>query len=188
MPSGSFFDFIILPILILLARIIDVSMDTIRVIMIAKGLRKLAPLIGFFQSLIWIVTITRIMVNLENWITYFGYAAGFAAGTYVGMVIEGKLALGYEFIRIITRMDATRLVQALREAGYPVTSVKAMGREGEVGILYLIFRRKNLKRIVDIIKRFNANAFYTIEDIRFVSRPHYLPATQTMSGQIDQVG
>jgi len=186
MLTGSLFDFVILPLLILMARIIDVSMDTIRVIMIAKGLRKLAPLIGFFQSLIWIITITRVMVNLENWVTYIGYAAGFAIGTYVGIVIEEKLALGYELIRIITRMDATNLIHALRDAGYPVTSVRAMGREGEVGLLYLIFRRKNLKKIVEIIKQFNKNAFYTIEDIRFISRPHYLPATQTMAGQIDQ--
>ena len=75
------FDYFVVPLLILIARVMDVSLDTIRVIMIAKGYRRLAPFIGFFQVLIWIITISRIMANLENWTTYIGYAGGFALGT-----------------------------------------------------------------------------------------------------------
>lgn len=165
----SWFDFVILPVLIMMARVVDVSLDTIRVIMVAKGYRNLAPFVGFFQSLIWLITITRIMANLENWFTYIGYASGFALGTYVGMVLESKLALGYELVRVITKKGADDLIHGLREQGYALTSVPGMGREGEVGVLYIIIRRKLLRQVVDIIHRFNPKAFYTIEDMRFVS-------------------
>ena len=165
----TWFDYVVLPILIMLARVVDVSLDTIRVIMVAKGYRNQAPFIGFFQSLIWLITITRIMANLDNWFTYIGYAAGFGLGTYVGMRLEGKLALGYELVRVITKVGADDLIRMLREKGYPVTSVTGRGREGEVGVLFIILKRKVLKDVISIIKKFNPNAFYTIEDMRFVS-------------------
>ena len=173
--NSIYFDYIILPLLIFMARIVDVSLDTIRVIMISKGYRKFAPYIGFFQVLIWIITITRIMKNLDNWFTYLGYAAGFGLGTYVGMRIEEKMALGHELLRIITRTAADELIQALHERGYTVTTVIGEGRDGKVGILFLILRRKVIKEVVELVKQYNPNAFYTIEDMRFVRDPEYLP-------------
>lgn len=165
----TWFDFVILPLLIMMARIVDVSLDTIRVIMVAKGYRNLAPFVGFFQSLIWLITITRIMANLDNWFTYIGYATGFGLGTYVGMILEGKLALGYELVRVITKRDAHDLIGGLREKGYLVTTVPGMGRDGEVGVLYIIIKRRVLREVVGVIQEYNPNAFYTIEDMRFVS-------------------
>ena len=178
--EAFWFDYLILPILILLARVVDVSMDTIRVIMVAKGYRRYAPVIGFFQALVWVVTISRVMVNLENWTAYAAYAGGFAAGTYVGMRIEERLALGYELIRVVTRADATELVAHLRDRGFPVTSVTGEGRDGEVGILFVVLRRQTVAEVVDIIKKFNPRAFYTIEDMRFVSNGGYLPRSRKL--------
>jgi uncharacterized protein YebE (UPF0316 family) len=165
----TWFDFVVLPILIMMARVVDVSLDTIRVIMVAKGYRNLAPFVGFFQAFIWLITITRIMANLENWFTYIGYAGGFGLGTYIGMILEGKLALGYELVRVITKRDAVDLIHGLREKGFPVTTVTGIGKEGEVGVLYIIIRRKVLRDVIGIIQQYNPNAFYTIEDMRFVS-------------------
>lgn len=170
-------DYILVPLLILLARVIDVSLDTIRVIMVAKGYRKLAPLVGFFQVLIWIITISRIMANLGIWTTYLGYAGGFAIGTYVGMKIEERLALGYELIRIITRADASMLMTELIQKGFHITFVEGSGKDGKVGILFIVQKRKVIKEIIEMIKEFNPNAFYSIEDVRFVSGPEYLPPT-----------
>ena len=175
MMNPIYFNYIILPLFIFMARIIDVSLDTIRVIMISKGYRRLAPYIGFFQVLIWIFTITRIMENLDNWFTYLGYAAGFGLGTYVGMRIEEKMALGHELLRIITHAAADELIQALHKSGYPVTTVIGEGKDGKVGILFLILRRKVIKEVVALVKQYNPNAFYTIEDMRFVCDPEYLP-------------
>jgi uncharacterized protein YebE (UPF0316 family) len=171
------FDYIVVPLLILFARVIDVSLDTIRVIMVAKGYRKLAPLVGFFQVLIWIITISRIMANLGIWTTYIGYAGGFAIGTYVGMKIEEKLALGYELIRIITRADASKLIKELIAKGYQITFVEGTGKDGRVGILFIVQKRKVIKEIIELIKQFNPNAFYSIEDVRSVSGPGYIPQT-----------
>lgn len=171
------FEYIIVPLLILMARVIDVSLDTIRVIMVAKGYRKRAPFVGFFQVLIWIITISRIMANLGIWTTYIGYAGGFAIGTYVGMKIEERLALGYELIRIITRADASKLIRELIDKGYRITFVDGTGRDGKVGILFIVQKRKVIKEIIELIKQHNPNAFYSIEDVRSVSGPGYLPPT-----------
>lgn len=179
--EGFWFDYIILPILILLARVTDVSMDTIRVIMVSKGYRNYAPVIGFFQSLVWVITISRVVVHLENWTAYVGYAGGFALGTYVGMRIEEKLALGYELIRVITRTDASELIKNLRDEGYPVTSAQGEGRDGHVGILYIILKRKALKQVVQIIHSYNPKAFYTVEDMRFVHTSSYLPRSRKIT-------
>jgi uncharacterized protein YebE (UPF0316 family) len=168
------FDFIILPLLIFTARIFDVSLDTIRVIMVSKGYRKLAPYIGFFQVLIWIITITRIMENLDNWITYVAYAAGFAMGTYVGMWLEERLAIGNELLRVITRKPADELIKVLRDEGFVVTVADGMGRDGEVGILFLVVKRKALKNAVALVKKYNPQAYYTIEDMRFVRNPEFI--------------
>jgi uncharacterized protein YebE (UPF0316 family) len=181
MQASPIFDYGILPLLILMARVVDVSMDTIRVILMAKGFRKYAPVIGFFQSLVWVITISRVMLHLENWTAYIGYASGFALGTLVGMLIEEKLALGYELIRVITRSDAGALIDNLREKGFPVTWVTGQGRQGEVGILYVILKRKTVDEVVRIIRTFNPNAFYTIEDMRFVSNGGYMPRSRKLT-------
>ena len=176
--DSIYFDYIVLPLLIFMARICDVSLDTIRVIMVSKGYRRYAPYIGFVQVLIWIVTITRIMENLDNWLTYVAYAAGFGMGTYIGMRIEEKIAMGYELLRIITRSEVDELVYVLRQKGYAVTSVVGEGKDGEVGIVFMILKRKVTREVIKIVNEYNPKAYYTIEDIRFVADPEYLPPSK----------
>jgi len=166
----SWFDIVILPLLIFFARILDVSIGTVRIILVAKGYKKLAPLAGFFEVLIWIIAITRIVENLDNWICYFAYAGGFAAGNYFGMIIEESLALGYEMVRVITKREAGDLIQELRDRGYGTTSVDARGNNGDVAVIYVIVSRKKLRQVIDLISKFNPRALYTIEDIRYVSK------------------
>lgn len=171
----SFFDsntfiYILLPLLIFLARIVDVSLGTVRIIFVSKGFRSLVPIIAFIEILIWIVAITRIMKHLDNWVCYVAYAGGFAVGNYVGMIIEEKLALGHEMVRIITKKPAMELIQALKNEGYGITSVEARGVEGPVAVIYVIVNRKKMKTVVSIIQEYNPQALYTIEDIRFVNK------------------
>lgn len=165
------FNYILLPLFIFCLRICDVTLDTLRIIFVSKGYKFIAPIIGFFEILIWIVAISRIFQNLDNWVCYVAYAAGFATGNYVGLLVDEKLAIGHEIIRVITKIDAQKLIDNLRMAGYGVTSVKATGMDGEVGVLYIIINRKNLDKVVSIIKEFNPNAFFTIENLHFVNRP-----------------
>lgn len=168
--DSIWFDYIILPLLIIVARIIDVSLNTLRIIYLSKGFRLLAPVLGFFEVLIWLLAVTQIFANLENWLCYLAYPLGFALGNYLGMKLEERLAIGVELIRIITRMDPYKLIEALRENGFSVTAIDAEGSQGKVGILYSIINRKALGKYVALIQEFNPKAFYTIEDVRFVSK------------------
>jgi uncharacterized protein YebE (UPF0316 family) len=186
--NSPYFDYIILPLLIFLMRICDVSLDTMRIIFMTKGYRKIAPIIGFFEVLIWIMAITRIMANLNNWATYIAYAAGFATGNYFGMLLDEKLAIGHELIRVITKVESGGLADLLRNSGFGVTSVKANGMHGEVGVLYIIVNRKNLKKAVSIIEQHTPNAFYTIENIHFVNRPLDKNITNIKTGRFFPFG
>lgn len=175
--SSGWFNYGILPILIIVARICDVSLNTLRIIYLAKGYKYIVPILGFFEVLIWLLAVTRIFENLDNWLMYVAYPLGFALGNFVGMKLEERLAIGVELIRIITKKDAHDLINALRAKGFSVTAIQAEGSQGEVGVLYSIINRKNLPEYVTMIQEFNPNAFYTIEDVRFVS--HHLIDTRT---------
>lgn len=167
--ESNLFTYGILPILIGLARVVDVSIGTVKIILVSRGNKVVAPILGFFEVLVWLIAVTTIFQNLNNWACYLGYATGFALGNYVGIKLEEKLALGFQLIRIITRKDAAKLTQKLRATGYSVTAIEAEGSSGVVGVLYSVVERKFIPQIVEIIKTHNPNAFYTIEDIRFVS-------------------
>lgn len=136
---------------------------------ISKGLRYLAPLVGFFEILIWLLAIGQIFQNLTNPIYYIAYAGGFATGTFVGIFIENKLSIGTEIVRIITQKEATELVKTFEAEGFIVTHDDVEGREGKVKIIYIIIDRHDAPNVVKIIKKYNPKAFYSIEDVKFVS-------------------
>jgi uncharacterized protein YebE (UPF0316 family) len=162
--------YVLLPLFIFFARIFDVSLGTLRIIFVTKGMRKVAPFVGFFEVLIWLLAISRIMQDLDNWVSYVAYAGGFATGNFVGMYLEERLAIGHEMIRVITRKDATNLIEDLRNKGYGVTSVKAEGIEGEVAVIYIIARRSMIQEVLDEINQFNPRALYTVESIKYVNK------------------
>ena len=163
------FVWVILPLLIFLSRVVDVSMGTLRIIFVSKGLKYLAPIIGFFEVIIWLLAIRIIMQNLNNFMCYIAYGAGFAMGNYVGIFLENRLAVGRAALRVITRMDATELIKTLREKGYGVTNVEAQGSDGNVSVIFMVIRRGDFGTITNLIKKFNPKAFYTLEDVKLVS-------------------
>jgi len=168
--ESDLFGYAILPLLIFFTRILDVSLGTLRIIFVSKGNKRIAPLLGFVEVFIWILAISRIMQNLDNPLNYFAYAAGFATGNYIGMLIEEKLALGVMNIRIITQQNADVLIHQLQEHGFGTTSVNAKGRMENVHIIYTIVQRTNINKVIKLIQEYNPHAFYSIEDIRFVSK------------------
>lgn len=163
------FAFVIVPILIFLARVCDMSLDTIRVIFMSKGIKYLPAIIGFFEVIIWLVAIGQVMNNLTNAVCYIAYGAGFATGTIVGMAIEEKLSLGLTSVRIITKEDPAELIQFLRSHNYGVTSIDGEGGTGKVTMVFTIIRRQDLQHVVGLIKDFNPNAFYSIEEVKSVA-------------------
>ena len=108
----------LIPLLIFLARVVDVAIGTLRIIFVSKGMKYLAPILGFFEVFIWLVAIGQIMQNLTNWVNYVAYSAGFATGNFIGMFIESKLAMGLVSLRIITERDAKPLIEDLRRENF----------------------------------------------------------------------
>jgi uncharacterized protein YebE (UPF0316 family) len=171
--ESATFTYVVLPLLIFIARICDVSIGTIRIVMVAKGQKIIAPILGFFEVLIWLLAISRIFENLDNWVCYLAYGAGFATGNYIGMYIEEKLAMGIIKIQIITRKPADTLIEKLIAAGYGITHQDAKGGTENVSIIYSIIKRTELPKIAEQIKTYNPKAFYSIEDVKFVSHGIY---------------
>jgi len=176
------FDFvgiILVPILIFLARIGDVSIGTIRIIFVSKGYRYLAPLLGFFEVFIWLMAMARIMQNLDRWYYYLAYCAGFATGNFIGIILEEKIAIGFAGVRLVSRIPAGTLIQQLRDAGYGVTFHLAEGSTGTVEIVYITVKRSDLQNVILMINTFNPKAFYTIEDLKAVREGiHRIPSYQ----------
>lgn len=176
LAGSELFRYVILPLLIFSARIVDVSLGTLRIIYLSRGLKSLAAVCAFFEILIWLIAITQIFQHISNFSMYIAWAGGFAAGNYVGIMLENKLAVGFVAVRVITRKDATDLIEHLRKRDYGVTSVAARGVSGNVRLVFTIIRRKNLKEVINIIRQFNPMAFFSIEDVRAVKEGVFPPS------------
>ncbi len=173
--NSDLFSYVILPLFIFLARICDVSIGTLRIIFVSKGVKKIAPILGFFEVLIWIIAISKIMQNLDNYVNYIAYAAGFATGNYVGMILEEKLAMGFQMIRVFAHDKGTELVHTLNCKGFGATSVEAHGAKEKVALVYTIVHRDEMVNVLDIINKYNPKAFFTIEDIKAVNEGIFNP-------------
>lgn len=168
--EGFWYTWVLIPSLIFIARVADVSIGTIRIVFISKGLKLLAPVLGFFEIFIWLLAMTKIFENLDNWFYFIAYSAGFATGNYIGLLIEEKLALGYANLQIITQKSGIDLARKLSEEGFGVTWNDANGSRGKVTVIYCVIKRSNFQRVSEVIKKYNPRAFYTIEDIRFANQ------------------
>ena len=173
--DSQLFSYGLLPILIFLARICDVSIGTMRIIFVSKGKKYIAPLLGFFEVLIWITVVSKVMQNLDNYINYIAYAAGFATGNFVGMIIEERLALGIQMIRVFAYQDGNSLVQSLNGNGFGATSVEAQGARENVQLIYTIVHRNDMEKVIGLINDFNPKAFYSIEDVKATSEGIFPP-------------
>lgn len=171
----DYFNWVLLPLMIFTARLFDVTLATLRNIFISKGFRHIVPWLGFIEVLVWLVAVTQVMKNLNNVACYIAWAGGFSMGTYVGMRIEEKIALGTQVIRIITNQDCEDLLVALRNANHGVTVVPAQGAKGPVKMIFTIMQRKNVSSVVEMIRQHNPTAFFSVEDIRHSNQGVFVP-------------
>jgi uncharacterized protein YebE (UPF0316 family) len=161
LPTGT-----ALPVLVFLAETSVVTLSTVRTIFIARGWKRLAPLLGFFEVTIWLFAIGQVMQHLTRWDCYLAFAGGFALGNYLGVLVEQKLALGTVSVQVPTRKDGSNLVGDLRSAGYGVTSLEAEGVSGPVRVIFTVVPRKDLTAVLDLVKRFDPQAFYSVSDVQ----------------------
>ncbi len=166
----GWFQWVVLPILIILARICDVTLGTMRIVFLSRGRRSIAPILGFMEVLIWLLAISQIMRNLSNPITYLAYATGFASGNYIGLWLEEKLAIGMVAVRVFLKKDSELLVQKLQDAGFGVTRLSGMGTQGAVDIIYTLIQRRSLSQVIDLIHLVNPKTFFAVEEIRSASQ------------------
>ncbi len=166
--DSTLFTWVLLPLLIFLARVVDVTIGTIRIIFLSRGSRYVAPVLGFFEVLIWLLAIRQVMANLSSVFCYIAYAAGFATGNYIGMLLDEKLAMGRLLIRIITQTDSAELRASLNRKRFGVTHTDAEGARGKVSLIYTVIERRHLQKVLRSIDKYNPRAFYTIENVRYV--------------------
>jgi uncharacterized protein YebE (UPF0316 family) len=166
MEAFDWYSLVVLPILVFIARFVDVTLGTLRIIFTSRGRRNLAPLLGFVEVFIWIAMVGQIVRSAHSLNAYLGYAAGFALGTFVGMKIEERLALGTLILRIILAQGGADLAGQLRAAGYGVTIVNGEGASGQVKLLYTVIKRKDLAAATSIIHTVCPKAFISVEEVR----------------------
>jgi len=165
----------LLPLTIMFLRIIDVSIGTIRVILVIRGQRLKAAVLGFFEVTIWLTAITGIISHITDWLNVVFYGLGFALGNVVGIWIENRLAVGQQVVRFISTEEGDKITRNLRRRGYGVTEVVASGREGPVGLGFVISSRKKVPDLVGIISGVDPRAVVTIEDVRYSNIVEYVP-------------
>ncbi len=151
-------------------RIIDVSLATLRLLMVMRGQKALAWIFGFIQASVFIIAISAVLKDIGNWLNIIGYAAGYATGNVVGMLIEEKIAIGYSHIRIISSGRGNEVAEHLRTAGFAVTEVSGYGKDGTVSILNCSVRRRRMNHVSTLVEEIDANAMITAENIRPVHR------------------
>lgn len=161
---------ILVILIIFLLRVSDMSLDTIRVLFVFRGKKSLAWVLGFFQSLLFVIAITTVLANLDNLFNVVAYAAGFATGNVVGMLIENRLAVGHIHMTVFSPFSGPRIVDALRKSGYGVTEVSGRGRNGMVSVLHIAVLRKNVMDVETIVLEMDKDAFITAEDVRPIRR------------------
>ena len=167
------FDWCVVPLLIFLARIIDVSIGTLRVIFVAKGYRLYAPILGFFEVVIWLLAIRQIMNHINNPMCYLGYGLGFAVGNYIGIRLDERLSLGTVLVRVVPKFDTTELSEHLRRAGFGASLVDIEGMSGKLKMIFAIAKRKDLDELMAIVREHNPQAFVTVEDVKTAQEGHF---------------
>lgn len=169
MSSTVLYNWIVIPLLIFLARVTDVSIGTLRIILVSKGQKALSALLGFIEVSIWLLAITQVMQHMDNIVCFLAYGLGFGMGNFVGIMIEEKIAMGLQAVRIITQNTLDILPMAIRDAGFGATVMRATGGRGEVNIIFSIIPRKKVKELLKMIYEIDPNIFISLQDIRSVN-------------------
>ncbi len=157
-------------VVIFLVRVLNIALDTLRVLFVMRGQRVLAWVVGFIVSLLYVLLLTSVLSNLSQPAYIVAYAAGFATGSVVGMWLEEKMALGFKVVQIVSPGNGTILATLLREKGFGVTEIPARGRDGAVTMLNVGARRRDMDAVQQLVREVDPNAFITEEDVRPVRR------------------
>jgi uncharacterized protein YebE (UPF0316 family) len=155
----------LLPLVIFAAETLVVTISTVRIISVSRGRKVLASVLGTFEITIWLFAIGKVMQNLDDWTCFVAFAAGFTIGNFFGVLLEAKLAIGNLVVRVITHRNGREIVQSLKMADFGVTSIDAQGATGAVQVILTVIPRKELDRVVALIKACDPKVFYSVDDL-----------------------
>jgi uncharacterized protein YebE (UPF0316 family) len=156
--------------LIFILRVMDMSLDTLRVLFVMRGRKGVVWALGFCQALIFVIAISSVLSNLDNPLNILGYAAGFATGNVVGMLIEERLAVGHIQVSIVSPRWGAAITEKMRSEGFAVTEIPARGKDGVVTLLSCSVLRRNVNKVHELVNQIDPTAFITAEDVRPVRR------------------
>lgn len=166
-------------ILIVLARIVDMSLDTVRTVSIVQGRRLFAACLGFVQALIYIFAVAKVLTDMSHWTYAIAYALGFALGTFVGIVVEQRLAFGNQLASLYTSKGA-ELARTLTAAGYRVAQVHEHLRDGHMSILYVEVLRRQVRRLIRDAADIDERCYCVVNDVRIAG---YVPQNAAVQGR-----
>jgi uncharacterized protein YebE (UPF0316 family) len=154
-------------------RLADMTLDTLRTLYVMRGRKWLAAAIGFCQASIYVVAIAVVIRDVNNFWNIVGYGAGFAAGVLVGMTLEERLALGHSHMQIISSGKGHAVAEALRTAGYAVTVITGMGKDGAVSVVNCTVRRRDVPVVKSTAEQADSSVFVTVEEVRPLARGYF---------------
>lgn len=163
------------PLLIFFMRIGDVSLATVRMLLIMRNAKVWAPLIGFFEVMIWLLAAGTAIQHLDSPWHVLGYAGGFAAGNLVGLWLEERLAFGFASVQVFTPDHGAELAEALRTFGHGVTQIPGKGREGPVDVIMSVVKRKDLPTVNALVNDLAPRSFVSIEEPSAIQRGWIFP-------------
>jgi uncharacterized protein YebE (UPF0316 family) len=184
LASASWFGLPVLPLFIFFAEVTVVTISTMRTIFISRGRKVLAPILGLFEVSIWLFAIGQVMQNVNDLRCFVAFATGFAAGNFLGILLEKKLAIGDLVVNVISHRDAGGLIESLKLAEYGVTAIGAQGTTGPVKVVTTVIKRKELNRVLSLVKQFDENAFYSVNEVQEAASGSYAAAKGRLRGAI----
>ena len=158
-------------LLIFIAKLVEVSLATIRNVLINRGEKLKGSIIGFFEVLIWVIVVSNVLSDvMQDPLRVFVYCLAFSMGNYVGVIIEGKLAIGMASVQAVVAEDKVEeLGNALRERGFGVTTIEGHGKDGTVDVLMIYMKRKLVNEAITLIREYSPSSLVTVNDVRHLS-------------------
>jgi uncharacterized protein YebE (UPF0316 family) len=159
-------------------RVVSISMDTLRFMLTMRGRSVIAWVLGFFETILFVIAMGAVLNNISNPLNVIAYAAGFATGNIIGMWLERKLAIGFTRMSIVSTQRGQAVSQALREANYGVTEIPGRGKDGVVTLIHLTVPRKDTSLAEKLVLETDPDAFITAEDVTPLRRGYWAGSRQ----------
>ena len=157
-------DVLIGGLVIFILRLIDMTLDTLRLLFVVRGKRVIVWILGVITNTIYIVAISNVLTGKNHPFTILCYAVGYATGNILGMRLEERLAIGYREITVISKNKGREIANALRDLGYGVTEIEGQGMAGTVNIVKTNVKRKQSREVRKTIEEIDNEAFITEDD------------------------